>query len=166
MTERVDFYVLQGSAPQLRWICACRLAEKAYLRGMRVLVLAASAAEAQTLDTLLWSFSERSFVPHALCGEGGGADPAAPVQLAAAAPVQLAAAPPMQLAAAPPQNPPADLLINLSDRMPAQPHDFKRIAEIVDADALRRRLGRERYRSYRELQMALETHQLDATAET
>jgi len=150
MTERVDFYVLQSSAPKLRWTCACRLAEKAYLRGMRVLILTASAAEAQTLDALLWTFSERSFVPHGLCGEGGGADPAAPVQLAAAAP----------------QNPLADLLVNVSDRMPAEPHHFKRIAEIVDADAERRRLGRERYKSYRELQMALETHRLDAEAQT
>ena len=42
---------------------------------------------------------------------------------------------------------------------------FARIAEIVDADDERRRLGRERFKAYRELKLPLETHQLDDTAD-
>ena len=36
-----------------------------------------------------------------------------------------------------------------------------RIAEIIDADEERRRLGRERFKTYRDLKLALETHQID-----
>ena len=54
----------------------------------------------------------------------------------------------------------ADLLINLANRFPAGLGRFSRIAEIVDADPERRRLGRERFKAYRDHKFALETHQL------
>jgi DNA polymerase IIIc chi subunit len=41
---------------------------------------------------------------------------------------------------------------------------FSRIAEIIDADDERRRLGRERFKAYRELKLTVETHQLDDVA--
>ncbi|MEA3195965.1 MAG: hypothetical protein QOF32_17, partial [Gammaproteobacteria bacterium] len=40
-----------------------------------------------------------------------------------------------------------------------------RIAEIIDADDERRRLGRERFKTYRDLKVTLETHQFDETAD-
>lgn len=145
MTEHVDFYVLRSAAPEQRWNFACRLAEKAYLRDLRVVILAESAAAAERLDDLLWTFSDASFVPHALCTDDGTAADPAPVHLTADAS----------------RAPQADLLVNLSDRMPPDPARFARIAEIVDADAERRRLGRERFKSYRDMKIPLETHQPD-----
>jgi len=41
---------------------------------------------------------------------------------------------------------------------------FARVAAIIDADDEWRRLGRERFKVYRELKLAVETHQLDDTA--
>ncbi len=61
--------------------------------------------------------------------------------------------------------PPADLLVNLTARLPAHWERYPRIAEVIDADEERRRLGRERFKSYRDLKVALETHQLDETAD-
>jgi len=58
----------------------------------------------------------------------------------------------------------ADLLVNLSGRLPVRLERFNRIAEIIDADDERRRLGRERFKAYRELKLPVETHQLDDTA--
>jgi DNA polymerase IIIc chi subunit len=58
-----------------------------------------------------------------------------------------------------------DLLVNLSHHMPGEPARFAHIAEIVDADPERRRLGRERFKAYRGLQLTLETHQVDETAD-
>jgi DNA polymerase-3 subunit chi len=55
----------------------------------------------------------------------------------------------------------ADLLVNVSARLPARLDRFARIAEIIDADDERRRLGRERFKAYRDLKLAVETHQLD-----
>jgi len=151
MTGRVSFYVLNGTASQQRFRYACRLTEKAYLRGMRVAILGQSAAEIRSLDDLLWTFSDRSFVPHRIRGEQPDADTATPVQLMHDLPDGAALA--------------ADLLVNLSQRMPREPARFAHIAEIVDGDPERRRLGRERFKTYRDLQLSLETHQVDETTE-
>jgi DNA polymerase IIIc chi subunit len=57
------------------------------------------------------------------------------------------------------------VLVNLSRQLPAEPERFARIAEILDADPERRRLGRERFKAYRDLQLALFSHQIDAIAD-
>ena len=149
MTARVDFYVLKSASAKQRLSFACRLTEKAYLRDLRVAVLSDDAAEAEAMDELLWTFNERSFVPHALSRHDRAADAAAPVQVACELD-RIAA---------------ADMLVNLSGRFPRGLERFSRIAEIIDADEERRRLGRERFKTYRELQLPLETHRVDEAAE-
>jgi DNA polymerase III subunit chi len=145
MTERVDFYVLKSTNPKDRRMVACRVIEKAYLQDHRVLILNDDMTEAQALDDLLWTFNERAFVPHQVCAQSGSADPATPVHLV------------LDLEAAPD----ADVLVNMTSRLPVHLERFARIAEIVDGDEERRRLGRERFKSYRDLKLSLEAHQLD-----
>jgi DNA polymerase III subunit chi len=149
MTERVDFYVLKSAAAQQRWTFACRLTEKAYLRDLRVVIVNDSQADARVLDDMLWTFNDRSFIPHQICTEHQAPDPATKVYLTTP----------------PAATPAADLLVNLTDRLPEQWERFARIAEIIDADEERRRLGRERFKSYRDLKVTLETHQLGDTAD-
>lgn len=143
MTERVDFYVLKSSTPKQRWTFACRLTEKAYLRDLKVVVCGDNAEDTAALDELLWTFNDRSFVPHEVHRPGE----------ATPAPVQLT--PDLEAMG------PADLLVNLSGRLPARMERFARIAEIVDADDERRRLGRERFKAYRDLKLPVEAHQLE-----
>ena len=50
MTERVDFYVLDREDARQRMIVACRLAEKAYQRDLRALLLAGTTDEAYAGD--------------------------------------------------------------------------------------------------------------------
>jgi DNA polymerase-3 subunit chi len=148
MTERVDFYILKSSAAKQRWDFACRLTEKAYLRDLTVVILNEGEADLQTMDELLWTFNESSFVPHAIhrdAASPGAAGPASPVRLT----------PTLATIGA------VDLLVNLSGSLPTRMERFARIAEVIDADDERRRLGRERYKAYRELKLPLETHQLD-----
>jgi DNA polymerase-3 subunit chi len=149
MTERVDFYVLKSAAAKQRWTFACRLAEKAYLRDLRIAIVSDTLADARALDDLLWTFNERSFIPHQVCLDEHSLDPATKVYLTAL----------------PTMVPSADLLVNLTACLPAHWERYTRIAEIIDADEERRRLGRERFKSYRDLKVTLETHQLDEAAD-
>jgi DNA polymerase III subunit chi len=152
MTERVDFYVLKSSTAKQRWTFACRLTEKAYLRDLKVVLLGDTLAEVEAIDGLLWTFSERSFVPHDI----HRGRPSAAAAATSAAAVQLT----QDLDSVGS----ADLLVNVSTRLPARLDRFARVAEIIDADDERRRLGRERFKAYRELKLAVETHQLDDAA--
>jgi DNA polymerase-3 subunit chi len=152
MTERVDFYILKSSTPKQRWTFACRLTEKAYMRDLKVVLLGDTVAEIEAIDALLWTFSERSFVPHDI-HRGRPSDLAAPPAAGPAAAVQLTHD--LDSVGS------ADLLVNMSARLPAPLDRFARVAEIIDADDERRRLGRERFKAYRELKFAVETHQLD-----
>ena len=149
MTERVDFYVLDREDARQRMIVACRLAEKAYLREQRAVLLAESAGDAEALDGLLWTFADQSFVPHGLVTNGTAADPSAPVQLTADAA----------------RAPDADVLVNLSERVPDGFERYPRIAEIVDAEQTRRERARERFKAYRERVQVVETHHLHHGAE-
>jgi DNA polymerase-3 subunit chi len=150
MTERVDFYILKSSTEKQRWTFACRLTEKAYLRDLKVVLLGDTPAEVEAIDALLWTFSERSFVPHDIHRARPSGVPAA-----------AGSAPAVQLTQDLDAVESADLLVNVSARLPARIDRFARIAEIIDADDERRRLGRERFKAYRELKLAVETHQLD-----
>jgi DNA polymerase III subunit chi len=148
MTERVDFYVLKSSAVRQRLTFACRLAEKAYQHDLKVVLLQNDAENARALDELLWTFNERSFVPHELCVDGK-IDPATPVHVAFDSATMDG----------------VDLLINLTDRLPPAWERHGRVAEIIDSDDERRRLGRERFKAYRDLKVTLETHQLNESAD-
>jgi DNA polymerase-3 subunit chi len=103
---------------------------------------------------MLWTFNERSFVPHALCLDGASCEASTPVHLTA----DLGHIDAERVGK-------TDLLVNLSDRLPVGVERFSRVAEIIDANDERRRLGRERFKVYRDLKVTLETHQLDDTAE-
>lgn len=150
MTERVDFYVLKSTDAKQRWAFVCRLTEKAYLRDLGIVIVNDTLADARALDDLLWTFNERSFIPHKLYMGEQSLDPATKVYVTAL----------------PTAAPRVDLLVNLTARLPENWEHYPRIAEIIDADPEQRRLGRERFKSYRDLKVALETHQLDENART
>jgi DNA polymerase III subunit chi len=144
MTERIDFYVLANAAPGERWRLACRLAERAYLANLRVIIWSGTESEARTCDELLWTFDDRAFVPHRISRD----------------PQQLKdRGTPVHVTVALDGVDDADLLVNLADRLPEGLPRFARVAEIMDADEERRRLGRERFKAYRERKLTLETHQ-------
>jgi DNA polymerase-3 subunit chi len=146
---QVDFYILQGNAAAARLKFACRLIEKAYLEGQRVLIRVDDAQELETLDALLWTFADGAFVPHEPLG--GDDTAATPVLLTAGSlPAQLEG---------------FAVLIDLGlsgDPAAVAP---ARLVEIIDADETRRRRGRERFRSYRERGWAPATHNIDQETE-
>ncbi|MGQ0385220.1 MAG: DNA polymerase III subunit chi [Gammaproteobacteria bacterium] len=143
---RVDFYVLATAEPGARLRFACRLVEKAWLRRHRVRVQFDPGGELEAFDELLWTFSDRAFVPHHRLGSSEEVPGLWP------APVVLADADA-------PDPGDGDLIVNLAAASPAV-EGWQRIADVVDADAARRRQGRERFRRYRECGLEPQTHEM------
>jgi DNA polymerase-3 subunit chi len=143
--RQVDFYILPGTEPRARLKYACRMAEMAYLAGHHVLVCCDDAAQLQSFDELLWTFADRSFVPHEIYSD--------------AAQWQHT---PVLLGLDPRPAQPYALLLNLATEVPAAAALADRIAEIVDAGEARRRSGRQRFRQYREAALSPVTHNIAA----
>jgi len=140
---RIDFYVNVAN----REITACSVTAKAIERDMRVFVLAAGEDDAARIDLLLWSKPQLGFVPH----------------VRAAHP--LATQTPVIVDHSCETLPHDELLLNLTDTMPAQFSRFERLVEIVSVDEADRQRGRQRWRFYAERGYELKSHDL-ARAQT
>ena len=142
---RVSFYLSGGTEERLRLKIACRLAEHAYLSGQKILVSLKDPSQLQQFDDLLWTFADRSFVPHEPYREDAQWQDT-PVLLGCDAQPQRS----------------FDLLINLTDAVPPAVPLANQVAEIIDGDDARRKAGRARFRQYRDQGMTLETHDIAA----
>jgi DNA polymerase-3 subunit chi len=139
---KIDVSLL-GDGADSRELFACRLAEKAWRLGHRVYVLTPDAPAALELDELLWTFSQGSFVPHAVYRSPADAE---------TNPVLIGHA-----------EPPAecqDVLVSLAPEVPPWFSRFARVAELVAHDEAAKARARERFRFYRERGYPLETHNL------
>jgi DNA polymerase-3 subunit chi len=140
---KVDVYLLGNNEPRGRERVACRLVEKAYRLGHRVYLYAPDKPAALEMDELLWTFSQGSFVPHAVCQDETNAD---------AHPVLIGHdEPPTSL---------HDVLVSLASEVPSWFSRFARVAELVGPGEDDKARGRERYRFYRERGYPLDTHNL------
>jgi DNA polymerase-3 subunit chi len=131
----VKFYLHASAEPRARLTTACRLAEKAFEQGLKVAVRTAGAGETAAIDDLLWTFADRSFVPH-------GVWPADP-EFSQATPVLIGSS------ALPDSH--RDVLINLAADAPAEIAGYARICEVVGGDDDSKQRARLRWRAYRGL---------------
>lgn len=125
---KVDFYT--GSTDKLR--TACQLSHKAMQNGVRVAISTPDAATSDALDKLLWQYPATAFIPH--CRSDA----------------EDAAQMPVVLNNGSDQFPHHDLLISLHDECAPFFSRFERVIEIVGSDAEDSRLGRERFKFYRD----------------
>ncbi|HET7922496.1 MAG TPA: DNA polymerase III subunit chi [Gammaproteobacteria bacterium] len=133
---RIDFYIV--SKPHMQFVC--QLVEKVFGLGHRIFIHTGSEREARALDDLLWTFRDRSFVPHSRAG----VEPDAAIQIGdGTEPVGEFA-----------------VLMNLAPEVPAFFSRFERVTEIVGPEPEVRARGRERYRFYKDRGYPLETHTL------
>jgi DNA polymerase-3 subunit chi len=139
---RIDFYIITDTQPAARLRLACRLIEKAYKNKHRIYIHTDNQADAHELDELLWTYREDSFLPHNLYGEGP--EPAPPIQIG--------------FAATPEQH--RDILLNLSQTIPAFYPQFARLLEIISNEPDVQTYGRQHYRQYRTAGHELNTHKL------
>ena len=120
---------------------ACRVVDKAWQRGLKVWVWAEDSDDLQSMDDLLWTFRQGSFVPHERLA---GQEPRAPVCIGTPEEARES----------------GQLLINLTGEVPAFAEQFTRIAEIVDTDEGSRTASRKRFRRYREMGIEPVTHNI------
>jgi DNA polymerase III subunit chi len=146
LPPRVDFYVSAEAGEAARLRLACRVAEKAYLAGQRVLVWSDEAALLPRFDELLWTFGDGNFVPHDTVTEAGVGCPA---------PVALTTGP---LPAGGFIDAATTVLLNLGQSVPSFFEQFHRVAEFLDARPEVRSAGRERFKAYRGKSIDPQTH--------
>lgn len=138
----IDFYLLGNNGVDSSDHIACRLTDKAFRMGHRVYLYSDDATVCQKLDQMLWTFSAASFVPHAQYSDN--ISPDTPVSIGS-------------------NEPPAgftDVLISLSEQVPAFFSRFDRVAEIVGSLDSEKQQARERFRYYRDRGYELQTHEL------
>lgn len=140
---RVDFYVLQENKANSRGIFSCRLIEKIYKTGHKILLHVQDEQQAEIMDDLLWTWRQGSFIPHEHCQAGKSAE----------SPVIINYHPE-------PETDMQDVLINLAPEVPLFFSQFDRVAEIIDQNEQTRQSGRERYRFYQERGYPLESHDI------
>ena len=125
---KVDFYT--GSTDKLR--TACQLSHKAMQSGMRTAISLPDAATSAALDRLLWHYPATAFIPHCH-SDAEGAD-------------QM----PVVLSHGSDKFPHHDLLISLQNECLPYFSRFERVIEIIGNDAEDSRMGRERFKFYRD----------------
>ena len=144
MTQ-VDFYILNSDSDDARLQLACKLVDKATQLDHHVYIHSTSDDEARKLDELLWTFSQGSFIPHQVVRSELNSPALEPVLIGV-------------------NQPPGpgrwDVLINLATDVPEFFSRYERVAEVVDANTVRREQSRERYRYYRDRGYKLNTHQV------
>ncbi len=143
---QVDFYILEAAAAHERLRTACRLAEKAWRKGHRVYIHTDSNETARSLDDMLWTYRQDSFVPHARFGNHLDVD--------------AESSEPVLVGDGTKQPDDIDVLINLTETVPAFANMSVRVAEIVGAGEAARHAGRIRYRDYRDRGVPIQQHNL------
>ena len=152
MTQ-VDFYILATDSNDSWLRLACRITEKALQKKLQVYLHSENEADATRLDGLLWTFSQGSFIPHRLVGNDSEAPFEEPVLIGR---TDLAA----QMPADTPVTQRWDLMINLTTQVPEFFSRYNRVAEVIDANPVRRENGRKRFRFYRDRGYELNTHNI------
>ena len=143
---KIDFYVTKDNASQFALRTACRIAEKAFSAGHRIHIHMNTEIDCEKLDAMLWTFRDRSFIPHEI----------SPVPIHDC-PVTISSEKSPEMTSGH-----TDFLVNVSDQIPENFKQFQRIAEIIENRPESIHAGRERYRFYRESGLDPQHHEVSS----
>ncbi len=74
----MELYFVETSVSEQR-VLLCRYADRLFSEGRKVQILVDSTSSAQLVDQTLWTFSQSSFIPHAISGPESKEIPDEPV---------------------------------------------------------------------------------------
>lgn len=140
---KVDFYVINDETEKAQLSLACRLASKTYQAQQHLYIYCNDQAQAATLDDMLWSFNDISFIPHSLVQQNQAE--ALPVLIGYDKSIEIT----------------RDMLLNLHREVPATADKFKHIIEIVYQDSETKKIARTHYKAYQDKGFQLESHHLN-----
>lgn len=143
----VDFYLLNTLIQENLYRFTCRLIEKAYLQQKKIFIRVSSHEEGQRIDELLWIFRDVSFIPHSYLGGSSDIDPFLSVTIATEKLNSLN----------------ADILFNLSPKIPDFFLEFSRIIEVVSEEEKNKTQSRQKYKFYKTQRCQLTTHTISAS---
>ena len=140
----IDFYISESTDKNIRELLACRLSEKACITNTATYIHTQTEEHSQQLDKLLWTFKEKSFIPHQFYKHEDTEKQLAPVLIGHDI--------------EPEKN--FDLLINLDNNIPNFYSRFDRVIEIVTNDEQQRELSRKHYTFYKDRGYSINTHNI------
>ncbi len=137
---QVDFYILRQSTGER---FTCQLVDKIWHQGYKIYINTHGLTYAKTLDDMLWTFKQDSFIPHDLHPDD--VDSIAPIKIGYSTESYAS----------------ADVLINLAvTETPDFYQYFKRIAEIIFNHEVAKQWGRLRYKFYKDKGLIVKVHNL------
>ncbi len=116
MTLTVRFYHLKSPRESGKLFLACKLVETAYRKKHKVFVSCPTHEQCEKLNSLLWTYSWSSFIPH---------------QIQSAAPIETGKYP-VLIGTAAPQQEWNDVLVSLHEQMQEFAGQFNIVVEPVD----------------------------------
>ena len=131
---QIDFYILGQQDLRSKLLFACKIVQKVRDKNLKALVRTSDTANSEAMDRLLWTFRQKSFIPHAIITEGELPWKDYPVQIS-------------HVHHCPSQ---ANVLINLQEGADRQCLEYERVVELVGSDQTDKDSGRQRYRYYRD----------------
>ena len=137
----VDFHILDNKENLALLRYACRLIRKAYKNNFKVYVRTENDQDMIQLDTLLWTFSELDFIPHATVETESGQEP-------------------VIIGMIDRQGDSKTILINLSTKMAEDYSSYSRVFELIGNDLDVITAGRDRYRRYRKMNDQVNNHHI------
>jgi len=137
MSVSVEFYLLNEPRREL---AACRLCEQVYQQQLHTLLLCEDAALVKSVNELLWTFREDSFIPHFCLEEKIDLKPAIVISDTLV-------------------DNEFDCLINLSHHA-IDSTRFSKIIELVSSDEHIKQRSREHYRFYQRNGYTINTHHM------
>ncbi|MCY4219402.1 MAG: DNA polymerase III subunit chi [Gammaproteobacteria bacterium] len=142
--SQVDFYILNQGGLKGKLQFACRIVQKVHELNLKVLVRTQDLENSQTLDRMLWTFRQYSFIPHAIIPESELSWEDYPVQISHNTHCYEQ----------------AEVLVNLNQQVSEESLQYDRVVELVSNDQRDKDSGRRRYRYYRDQGIEPLTHNM------
>lgn len=139
--QRYWFHILRQDTPTARHLHAAKLVNKAWQQGDRVCAICDSAEQADELDELIWNLSPDSFIPHSVVADA--TEPCTD---------------PVAILLHPPRAEDWDTVIMLSQTLPDNAGQFKRLALVAHNDPAVLNQARSHFRQLRALGIEPRVH--------